>query len=174
MTIDGYCTRYGVLVETRLHAIHDCPYAIGIWKCLVPRHDWSSCFSYSLEDWVKMNLLKSYKFMGKWLIGFGMIISRSEIFQMEIRALYDGLIVAWQEGFVQIKVESDNIILIDVVSNEYAVDNNLSKVRLIHTMLARSWQVRLHVPREQNNVAYCIAKMLIGYLNVKCYLVEPP
>ncbi|MBA0842554.1 hypothetical protein Goarm_002374, partial [Gossypium armourianum] len=137
MTIDGYCTRYGVLVETRLHAIHDCPYAIGIWKCLVPRHDWSSCFSSSLEDWVKMNLLKSYKFM---------------------------------EGFVQIKVESDNIILIDVVSNEYAIDNNLSKVRLIHTMLARSWQVRSHVPREQNNVADCIAKMLIGYLNVKCYL----
>ncbi|MBA0572427.1 hypothetical protein Golob_002769, partial [Gossypium lobatum] len=49
-------------------------------------------------------------------------------------------IAVFTEGFVQIKVESDNIILIDVISNEYVVDNNLSEVRLIHTMFARSWQ----------------------------------
>ncbi|KAK5836939.1 hypothetical protein PVK06_012745 [Gossypium arboreum] len=104
-----------------------------------------------------------------------MIISKTEIFQIETRALYEGLVVAWQEGLQQIKVESTKAILIDVVSNKYAVDNNLSKVRLTHIMLTKSWQVRFqHVPREQNNVADCIANMLIGDLNVKCYLVEPP
>ncbi|MBA0807231.1 hypothetical protein Gohar_023049 [Gossypium harknessii] len=51
--------------------------------------------------------------------------------------------------FRQIEVESDNVILINVVSNRYAVE-------------------------KQNKVANCIAKMSTGDLNVKCYFGEPP
>ncbi|MBA0810136.1 hypothetical protein Gohar_002154, partial [Gossypium harknessii] len=81
---------------------------------------------------------------GNWLFGFGMRIGRYGIFQTEARALYEGLVVAWHEGFRQIEVESDNAILIDV-----------------------------YVLNEQNKVADCIAKMSNGDLNKKCYFVEP-
>ncbi|MBA0693609.1 hypothetical protein Goari_003971 [Gossypium aridum] len=50
---------------------------------------------------------------GNWLFGFGMRIGRYVIFQTEARALYEGLVVAWHEGFRQIEVERDNAILID-------------------------------------------------------------
>ncbi|MBA0754345.1 hypothetical protein Gogos_022259, partial [Gossypium gossypioides] len=84
---------------------------------------------------------------GNWLFGFGMRIGRYGIFQTEARALYEGLVVAWHEGFRQIEVESDNAILIDVVSNRYVVGSNLSEVRLVH--------------------------ISNGDLNKKCYFVEP-
>ncbi|MBA0661421.1 hypothetical protein Goklo_005716 [Gossypium klotzschianum] len=74
---------------------------------------------------------------GNWLFGFGMRIGRYGIFQTEARALYEGLVVAWHEGFRQIEVESDNAILIDVVSNRYVVGSNLSEVRLVHTMILK-------------------------------------
>ncbi|MBA0827213.1 hypothetical protein Goarm_012006 [Gossypium armourianum] len=45
--------------------------------------------------------------------------------------------LAWHEGFRQIKVASDNVILIDVVSNGYALGNNLLEVQLIHTMILK-------------------------------------
>ncbi|MBA0567786.1 hypothetical protein Golob_005325 [Gossypium lobatum] len=51
---------------------------------------------------------------GNWLFGFGMRIGRYGIIQTEARALYEGLVAAWHEGFRQIEVESDNAILIDV------------------------------------------------------------
>ncbi|MBA0804540.1 hypothetical protein Gohar_004120, partial [Gossypium harknessii] len=76
---------------------------------------------------------------GNWLFGFGLRIDRSGIFQTEARALYEGLVVAWHERFRQIEVESDNPILIDVVSNGYTVDSNLSEIRFIHIMILKKW-----------------------------------
>lgn len=66
------------------------------------------------------------------------------------------------------------IILIDVISNGYATDSNLSKVRLIRTVILKEWQVRFwHVPREQNKDVDCITKMPNRDLNAKCYFDEP-
>ncbi|KAH1072515.1 hypothetical protein J1N35_024843 [Gossypium stocksii] len=163
MTDEGCCLRCDALVETGTHAVRDCLFAANIWKWLVPQHDWAFFSSSSLEDWVKMILLKSYSstidvnidgsvpkhtssaavggvirdHKRDWLFGFGMRIDRSGIFQIEARALYEGLVVTWHERFQQIEVESDNSILIDVVSNGYAVDSKPSEIRLIHTMILK-------------------------------------
>lgn len=60
MSDEGGCPRCNELVETGLHAVRDCPFAVSIWKSLMPQQDWSVFFYSSLENWIKMNLLKSY------------------------------------------------------------------------------------------------------------------
>lgn len=70
----------------------------------------------------------------EWLLGFVMKIGRSSVYQAKARAFYKGMIMASNEGFDKIEVESNNTIMIDIISNSYAIDNNFSEVRLIYTM----------------------------------------
>ncbi|KAG8474967.1 hypothetical protein CXB51_031695 [Gossypium anomalum] len=72
---------------------------------------------------------------GEWLLRFDMNIGRSSVYQTEARALYEGMIMAWNEGFHKITVKSNNAILTDSINNGYALDNNLLAVQLIHTSL---------------------------------------
>ncbi|MBA0679497.1 hypothetical protein Goari_011261 [Gossypium aridum] len=78
-----------------------------------------------------------WDYKGNWLFGCGMRIGRSGIFQTGARALYERLVAAWHEGFLPIEVESDNAILINVVSNGYVVDSNLSEIQLIYAMILK-------------------------------------
>ncbi|KAH1121447.1 hypothetical protein J1N35_004607, partial [Gossypium stocksii] len=69
-----------------------------------------------------------------WLIGFAMKVGISNIFQIEARAIYEGLTLAWKKGFCKVVTESDNALLIDIIGSNYAVDNNLSELRLIYDL----------------------------------------
>lgn len=71
-----------------------------------------------------------------------MRIGIASAFQTKAKALYEGLHVAWQKGFRQVEIESDNALLIKVTNNGNAVDNNLSKIRLIHSMMLKDWYLR--------------------------------
>ncbi|MFQ6630183.1 hypothetical protein Gotur_007464, partial [Gossypium turneri] len=50
-------------------------------------------------------------------------------------AIYERFFIAWNKSFRQIELESNNVILIDIISNGYAVDNSLSDVQLIYSLL---------------------------------------
>ncbi|KAK5832800.1 hypothetical protein PVK06_016603 [Gossypium arboreum] len=52
---------------------------------------------------------------GKWLTSFAMIIGVSDVFQIEARAVVEGLKLAWSKGFNQVKVNCDNAMLIDTI-----------------------------------------------------------
>ncbi|MFQ6649642.1 hypothetical protein Gotur_022242, partial [Gossypium turneri] len=47
-------------------------------------------------------------------------------------AIYEGLTLAWKKGFCKVVTESDNALLIDIIVSDYAADNNLSELCLIH------------------------------------------
>lgn len=56
--------------------------------------------------------------------------------------------------------ESDNVILIEVINNGIAVDNNLSEVRLIYIMMLKDWHLKFrHVSREQNKITNNIVEI---------------
>ncbi|KAK5793198.1 hypothetical protein PVK06_034336 [Gossypium arboreum] len=49
---------------------------------------------------------------GGWVLGFSMKVGGSDIFQVEVRGIYEGLELAWSKGFSRIEVDYDNAILI--------------------------------------------------------------
>ncbi|MBA0652546.1 hypothetical protein Goklo_019801, partial [Gossypium klotzschianum] len=45
---------------------------------------------------------------GEWLLGFSMKVAGSDVFQVEARAIYEGIKLAWNRGFRCVEVNSDN------------------------------------------------------------------
>ncbi|KAK5810994.1 hypothetical protein PVK06_026311 [Gossypium arboreum] len=53
-----------------------------------------------------------------------MVTSMASIFQIEARAILEGLKLAWMRGFRQVEVESDNALLINTIRNNFATNSN--------------------------------------------------
>ncbi|MBA0682409.1 hypothetical protein Goari_024133, partial [Gossypium aridum] len=86
---------------------------------------------------------------------------------IEARAIYKGLTLAWKKGFCKVVTESDNALLIDIIVSDYASNNNLSELCLIHDICNQDWQLKFrHVLREHNNLANYMAKVVPSYLNM--------
>ncbi|MBA0687018.1 hypothetical protein Goari_014581 [Gossypium aridum] len=52
----------------------------------------------------------------------------ANIFQIEARAILEGLKLSWKRGFRQVEVESDNALLIDTIRNDFAENNNTVEI----------------------------------------------
>ncbi|MBA0605008.1 hypothetical protein Godav_017624 [Gossypium davidsonii] len=100
------------------------------------------------------------------MFGFAMRVSVSDIFQIEERAIYEGLFLAWQKGFRKVVIKSDNALLVDLIGNGYAADSNISEWRLIYDLCKKDWQLKFqHVPRDHNRLADCMDKVANSELN---------
>ncbi|MFQ6622279.1 hypothetical protein Gotur_002322 [Gossypium turneri] len=100
---------------------------------------------------------------GKWLTGFAMVTGMAEVFQVEARAVVEGLKLAWMKGYKQVQINYDNALLIDTIHNGFASISNIREVRLIHEWCHKDWKIKFrHVLRESNKVADCLAKAKIG------------
>ncbi|KAK5776762.1 hypothetical protein PVK06_044725 [Gossypium arboreum] len=66
-----------------------------------------------------------------WMEGFKIMIGLSDIFQVEARALFEGLKFAWAQGFCLVEIESDNALLIAVIQDELAASSKYSEIRQI-------------------------------------------
>ncbi|MFQ6631245.1 hypothetical protein Gotur_008821 [Gossypium turneri] len=105
---------------------------------------------------------------GGWLVGFGMVTGLADIFQVEARAMIEGLKLAWAHGFQQV-VESDNALLVDILQNGLAENNSVAEVRMIHTWVSKNWQVRIRlISRDCNRVVDCMANEARGDLSSRC------
>ncbi|MBA0574462.1 hypothetical protein Golob_001658 [Gossypium lobatum] len=72
-----------------------------------------------------------------WLVGFKMVTVVSNVFQIEARAVVEGLKLIWSRGFKQVEVDCDNAMLIDTIRNGFALINNIEEVRLIHELYTK-------------------------------------
>lgn len=83
---------------------------------------------------------------GNWKCVFVMAMGEGSIFQVEARAMLEGLRLAWGRGYRKVEVECNNSLLVNLILVR-ATDNKMLEVRLIHGMLNRSWDIRIrHVP----------------------------
>ncbi|KAH1055091.1 hypothetical protein J1N35_033156 [Gossypium stocksii] len=62
---------------------------------------------------------------GDWVVGFTMDVSATPIFQVEAKALYQGMRFAWNRWFRRVELESDNGLLVEVLRNYYGERNEL-------------------------------------------------
>ncbi|KAA3467341.1 endonuclease/exonuclease/phosphatase family protein [Gossypium australe] len=112
---------------------------------------------------------------GKWLTGFNMVTWMDEIFKIEARAIVEGMILAWLEGYKQVEINCDNAVLIDTICNGFASISNIAEVRLIHEWCKKDWKVKFrHVWRGSNKVADCLAKAAIRKINQIVLFPGPP
>ncbi|MBA0759190.1 hypothetical protein Gotri_022110 [Gossypium trilobum] len=122
MTQILYCDLCGSAIESTIHVIRDCGFAKTIWKSIVPKRGWRDFFNSTLEVTVAGVMRGPSR---GWLVGFRMITSMSDIFNIEFKAVLEGLKLAWDRGFRQVEVESDNSFLINVLRNDLAArDSN--------------------------------------------------
>ncbi|MBA0737143.1 hypothetical protein Gogos_010619 [Gossypium gossypioides] len=82
--------------------------------------------------------------------------------------------LACERGFRQVEVETDNALLLEILHFGLSCVNNIAKVRLLHTWIAKDWQVKLRLlSRDGNRVTNYLAKEILGSLNQLAILDEP-
>ncbi|MBA0743005.1 hypothetical protein Gogos_005729 [Gossypium gossypioides] len=143
----------------------------------------------SVADWVKVNVDGSMSinnlkaFVGKavrgpnggWLVGFKMVLGMNGIFQIEAKAILEGLKLAWAKGFKCVELESDNAMLIEIIHNGLATLSSVAEVRQIHDWCSKNWEVKFrHIQWNSNKVANCIAKADGGVIEKLVILDDPP
>ncbi|MBA0732838.1 hypothetical protein Gogos_016901, partial [Gossypium gossypioides] len=70
-----------------------------------------------------------------------MVTSMAYIFMVEAQAMLDGLNLAWDQGFRQVELESDNALLIEAIQNGLAVVSNVDEAKMIHNYYSKTWQL---------------------------------
>ncbi|MBA0786559.1 hypothetical protein Gotri_026389 [Gossypium trilobum] len=139
---------------------YGCRDKLNHWACYT-----QTTKGWQLPDlrWVKVNVDGSVSTNGKWLTGFAMVTGMAEVFQVEARAVVEGLKLAWMKGYKQVQINYDNALLIDTIRNGFASISNIREVQLIHEWCHKDWKIKFrHILHESNKVADCLAKAKIG------------
>ncbi|KAK9015955.1 hypothetical protein V6N11_007042 [Hibiscus sabdariffa] len=107
--------------------------------------------------------------------GFARSIGRSSVIVAELWAISDGLRHAWNGGFRRVELETDNAEATNICNGlSPALQHNVL-VSVIHDLLLRSWQVRIHhVGRSGNAVADKLARLGQQYMLQGSYFTTPP
>ncbi|MBA0565020.1 hypothetical protein Golob_009919, partial [Gossypium lobatum] len=104
-----------------------------------------------------------------------MIIGLTNILQVEVGVVIEGLKLAWDRGFRQIELECDSAMLIEFIQNGWASMSNDGKIRGIRGLCLIHLEVKFrHIQGEVNRVADCIAKADAGMIDQLVILEEPP
>lgn len=112
---------------------------------------------------------------GHWVCGLVMSLGERFIFQVEARAMLEGLQLAWDRGFRKVEVESDNSPLVETILTGGATDSSMMELRLVYDMIIKDWDVRIrHIPHDQNKVTDYLTKVVNLVLTRLILLDDPP
>ncbi|MBA0622738.1 hypothetical protein Godav_008252, partial [Gossypium davidsonii] len=104
-----------------------------------------------------------------------MTVGLTDILQVEVRVVLEGLKLAWDRGFRQIELECDSAMLIEFIRNGWASMSNDGKIRGIRGLCLIHLGVKFrHIQGEVNRVAGCVAKANGGMMDQLVILEEPP
>ncbi|KAK8491767.1 hypothetical protein V6N12_005723 [Hibiscus sabdariffa] len=98
---------------------------------------------------------------GDWIMGFAKAVGHANSLQAELWALFEGLLLAWEQGFEKVLVRSDSKQTVDLVNSPSTDSSVLSLVRAIHRLRRHSWATIVSwVPRDDNRPADALAKLV--------------
>jgi len=142
------------------------------------------------EGWIKLNSDGACKDMGviagcgclfrdsdgRWIKDYTKKIGACDVLHAEMWGLYLGLDMAWREHYSHIIVESVSKILIDMISGNFKLNENIPiLVHRIRKMLKMSWNVQLnHTWREGNMSADWLANLSISTYHFNLLVLESP
>ncbi|MBA0609551.1 hypothetical protein Godav_021588 [Gossypium davidsonii] len=109
--------------------------------------------------------------------GFEIVVGLVDIFQIEARALLEGLKFAWAKGYrrVEIENENDNSISVAIIQNGLTTNNICSEVGLIQDWCCKDWEEKFQqIMRESDMVIDRVAKEALGEMDHLIIHEEPP
>ncbi|MBA0644590.1 hypothetical protein Goklo_028732 [Gossypium klotzschianum] len=108
---------------------------------------------------------------------FEIVVGLVDIFQIEARALLEGLKFAWAKGYrrVEIENENDNSISVAIIQNGLTTNNICSEVGLIQDWCCKDWEEKFQqIMRESDMVIDRVAKEALGEMDHLIIHEEPP
>ncbi|MBA0818343.1 hypothetical protein Gohar_025504, partial [Gossypium harknessii] len=126
------------MLKSTIHAVRDCEFAHSVWNTFLPIHYWNR----PDLGWVKLNVDGSVSIViskaaiggivrdsnWKWLTGFAMVTGMTKVFQVEARAVVEGLKLAWMKCYKHVEINCDNALLIDTICNGFGSISNIRDV----------------------------------------------
>ncbi|KAK8613268.1 hypothetical protein V6N13_101035 [Hibiscus sabdariffa] len=92
----------------------------------------------------------------------GGLPEEDEVVETELRGIYSGLVVTWEEGYRKLIVETDCKDTINLIYSREGTHASLSLVLHIQALLRRDWCVVIqYVPRSLNSLADGLAKLAV-------------
>ncbi|MBA0561380.1 hypothetical protein Golob_018216, partial [Gossypium lobatum] len=134
---------------------HDLISLVASWTKSLNTNDFSQAWkaTSSLKGWWKLPYIRWARDNVDGLVS-----------TVEARAMLEGLKIAWVCGFRRVEVESDNVLLVDILRNGLTGTKSVVEVRMIHTWVSKKLQVRYKlISRDSNRLDDCITKEAIGY-----------
>ncbi|KAH1089930.1 hypothetical protein J1N35_017187 [Gossypium stocksii] len=102
----------------------------------------------------------------KWISSFTMQTREETMFKIEVKAILEGLKIAWDSDFKQLKVECDKALVVETILAGDATNSRMSELRLIYQLLERDWRVCFrYILRDLNKIVNHIAKLPSLYYN---------
>ncbi|WCJ31853.1 Polynucleotidyl transferase ribonuclease H-like superfamily protein [Euphorbia peplus] len=98
---------------------------------------------------------------GSWIYGFARKIGRCSVVKAKLWGIYDGLILAWNLGFIKVQVEVDSLLCVDLLHRQSTLSNDLLTLIVgIRTLQQRNWEISIsHTYREGNRGADFMANL---------------
>ncbi|KAL4285564.1 hypothetical protein GQ457_16G025970 [Hibiscus cannabinus] len=99
---------------------------------------------------------------GGWVVGFVKAIGHLNTLQVELWALFEGMLLAWKYGFDSLLVCSDcKQAAVELVNSPLAGSSVLSLVCAIHQLRQKHWATKvLWVPKDDNRCVDALAKLV--------------
>lgn len=72
-----------------------------------------------------------------WIRGFTMSFGMESMFKVETRAMLEGLKIAWDKGYRKVKVESTNVLLVELLLVGGKDNSTVAELWLLHHLLCR-------------------------------------
>ncbi|KAK8566965.1 hypothetical protein V6N13_110046 [Hibiscus sabdariffa] len=98
---------------------------------------------------------------GTWIRGYNHSIGIVDALTVELWAIHDGLIAAWELGFEFVRVQSNCTKAISPLSADNASRDSYALMKSIHSLCQRGWTIDfVWIPREANQATNHLNKNL--------------
>ncbi|KAH1097100.1 hypothetical protein J1N35_014021 [Gossypium stocksii] len=101
---------------------------------------------------------------GNWIVDFNRVLGLCTPFEAEVWGILDGILILLNKGYMRATIMTDNLEVAQVLTDLNLEDFGISVLRRSqHIMKAEgSWRIK-HIPRCQNLVANCLAKLSLSW-----------
>lgn len=100
---------------------------------------------------------------GMWISGYNRFIRKCFIFNVKLWAILDGLKLIQRRDHDKVIIQSDSLEIVKAIQGRDPSNSNLALIRRIQNILAQEkpWLLTF-IPRDQNQVADCLAKLALA------------
>ncbi|KAK5845345.1 hypothetical protein PVK06_001517 [Gossypium arboreum] len=111
----------------------------------------------------------------QWIMGFHRFIGKCSVFNAELWGILEGLKLIRRLGLDHVIIHSDSLEVVESILGSISTGSNSALIRRIHNLMSQEnhWFMQ-YIPREQNQVADCLAKQALREKGDPQVLDDPP